>query len=280
MLAQRVGAAVVAIPVLLWLIWVGGWPYTIAAAAILAVAAAEFSHLRAPWISIWTLSCAGYTALLAVSAPIIREGTILLLSGALVVSALPALYLWWRRRSSMAEHVLWLVAGVVYVGVLGSSIVLLRDLDNALVLESIFGDDAVEDSVGRDWVLLALFSTFAVDTAAYFTGRALGRHKLAPSISPKKTWEGFAGGYAGGFAAVVALWAALDVDAGVRAILVLAATLPMAATAGDLLESWIKRRAGVKDASELIPGHGGVLDRLDSLLLTFPLAYAVARWLA
>jgi phosphatidate cytidylyltransferase len=266
--------------VLLGLIWVGGWPYTIAAAALLAVAAAEFSHLRAPWISLWTLSCAGYTALLAVSAPLIREGTILLLSGALVVSALPALYLWWRRESALAGQVLWLVAGVVYVGVLGSSIVLLRDLDHALILESIFGDDAVETSSGRDWVLLALFSTFAVDTAAYFVGRSLGRHKLAPSISPKKTWEGFVGGYAGGFAAVLALWALLDVDADLLPIVVLAAALPVAATAGDLLESWIKRRAGVKDASDLIPGHGGLLDRLDSLLLTFPLVYAVARWFA
>ena len=278
LLAQRVGAALVAIPVLVALIWIGGWPYTIAAALILGVAAAEFSHLRSPWLSVSTVMCAAYTALLAVSAPLLREQTILLLSGALVVSTLPAFYLWRRHDSAFAEQVLWLVAGVLYVGMLGSSIVLLRDIDHELILESLFGDDAVLTGLGRDWVYLTLFATFAVDTAAYFTGRAIGRHKLAPTISPSKTWEGFLGGYIGGFAAVFALDAAFDVEAGTSAILLIAATLPIAAVGGDLFESWLKRRAGVKDASDLIPGHGGLLDRLDSLLWTFPLVLCVARW--
>lgn len=280
MLAQRVGAAVVAIPVLFALIWVGGWPYTIAVALILGIAAAEFSHLRSPWLSVSTVMCAAYTALLAASAPLLRETTILFLSGALVVSALPALYLWRRGNSEFAEQVLWLVAGVLYVGTLGSSMVLLRDIDHELILEWVFGDDAVVAGIGRDWVFLTLFATFAADTAAYFTGRAIGRHKLAPTISPNKTWEGFLGGYVGAFAAVFALDAILDVEASTAAILLIAATLPLAAAAGDLFESWLKRRSGVKDASDLIPGHGGLLDRLDSLLLTFPLVYCVANWVA
>ena len=283
MLAQRVGAAIVAIPVLVALIWIGGWPYTLAAALILGVAAAEFSHLKAPWLSPATLLASAYAALLAVSAFTIGLTPILLLTGGLAVSALPALFLWLRRGSVFAERVIWLVAGVSYVGLLGSTIVLLRDIDRQTVI-TFLTDGTVtastEDGPGRDWVFLTLFATFAADTAAYFTGRGVGRHKLAPTISPNKTWEGFFGGYIGAFAAVFALDAALDIEAGTAAILLIAITLPIAAVAGDLVESWLKRRTGVKDTSELIPGHGGLLDRLDSLLLTFPLVYCVAQWVA
>ena len=155
------------------------------------------------------------------------------------------------------------LAAIAFVALLGSTIILLRELDN-----------------GRDWVYLALFSTFAVDTCAYFTGRAIGRHKMAPAISPRKTWEGFAGGYAGGSAAVLLLNYFLGLRIDAAPALLIGAMLPAAASGGDLFESWIKRRAGVKDASGLIVGHGGVLDRLDSLLFTFPLVWVVARWIA
>ncbi|HET7738150.1 MAG TPA: phosphatidate cytidylyltransferase, partial [Tepidiformaceae bacterium] len=143
-----------------------------------------------------------------------------------------------------------------YIGVLLSTLVLLRD-----------GED------GRSWVFLAILATFAVDTGAYAVGRAIGRHKLAPKISPAKTWEGAVGGYIAGAAAVFGLNALLGLDVATAAILPLALLLPPAAMAGDLLESWMKRRMGVKDASGLLPGHGGFLDRLDSILLVTPLVY-------
>jgi phosphatidate cytidylyltransferase len=157
---------------------------------------------------------------------------------------------------------LWTAGCLLYVGFLGCFIVLLRDFDN-----------------GRDWVYLALFSTFAVDTSAYFTGRALGRHPLAPAISPKKTVEGFIGGYAGGFAAVLLLnyFLGLRIDAWQAVLLGL--LLPVAATVGDLVESGMKRSMHIKDASELIPGHGGILDRLDSVLFTFTLVYLFTQWI-
>jgi phosphatidate cytidylyltransferase len=286
-LGQRVAAASVAIPIIFGLIWLGGWAYALAAAAILAVAAAEFVHFKSPWLSVSTIVAAAYTALLAVSAPLIGGYAILLLGGALAVSALPAAYLWIRRGSACAEHAIWLVMGVLYVGALGSTLVLLRELDRGLIIGTIryLNDGSAvvttrDTGNGRDWVYLALFSTFAGDTAAYFTGRAIGRHKLAPAISPKKTWEGFLGGCAGGFAAVLLLNYVLGLRVDVRPALLIAATLPLAGAAGDLFESWVKRRAGVKDASDLIPGHGGLLDRLDSVLFTFPLVYVVARWVA
>jgi phosphatidate cytidylyltransferase len=130
---------------------------------------------------------------------------------------------------------------------------------------------------GRSWVYLTVLSTWAVDTAAFFTGRAIGRRKLAPSISPKKTWEGFFGGWAAGFATVVALGYAFDLGVAPWKLSLLGLLLPLAATLGDLAESAMKRRMHIKDASELIPGHGGVLDRLDSILFTFVLVYAFTQ---
>lgn len=137
---------------------------------------------------------------------------------------------------------------------------------------------------GRLWLAFALLVTFAVDTAAYATGRAIGRRRLAPSISPAKTWEGAAGGLlagAGAGAALAAIFATLA-DAGFSlrpaAGAAVGVVLAVAAIAGDLAESWLKRRAGVKDAGGLIPGHGGFLDRLDSLAPNLAIVYYVQIW--
>jgi phosphatidate cytidylyltransferase len=266
-LQQRVIVAAIGVPVILALVIVGGWAYALAAAVALAVAGAEFAHLRDPWASpatILTAIAVGATALLAhvagggIVAFAALVGVLSLILGFLTSTAPRVI------DERLAPHYAFDLGGaLLYCGVLGSTLILLRNVDD-----------------GRDWVLLALLSTFAVDTAAYFTGRTFGRHKLAPAISPNKTWEGFFGGWAGGFAAVLLMNLILGLDADLDAIVLLAAALPLAAVAGDLFESWLKRRAGVKDASALIPGHGGVLDRLDSLLFTFPAVWLVARWLA
>lgn len=133
------------------------------------------------------------------------------------------------------------------------------------------------------WILLAVLGVMWIaDTAAYFAGRVWGRRKLAPSISPGKTWEGVAGA-----AVAVAVYHALvwyfgfrglAFEIGVYAALLVACLLPMSIL-GDLFESWIKRLAGVKDSGRLLPGHGGVLDRIDALTPTLPLAALVLPWL-
>jgi phosphatidate cytidylyltransferase len=267
LLATRVATAVVGIPIIFGLIWIGGWPYAIVAAIVLAVAAAEFFSLRYDWRSFDTANICASVVAIALAAGYSEFAWAVALPVAIVwafvtvTGPIRAGKGFSTRRAIAGTSIA--VTDVVYLGALGSTILLLRELDN-----------------GRDWVYLALFSTFAVDTAAYFVGRAIGRHRLAPSISPKKTWEGFFGGYAGGIAAVLLLNYFLGLRIDVGPALLIALTLPVAAALGDLFESWIKRRAGVKDASELIPGHGGVLDRLDSVLLTFPLVYVVARWIA
>jgi phosphatidate cytidylyltransferase len=127
------------------------------------------------------------------------------------------------------------------------------------------------------WFLLAAMATvWMADIAAYFTGRAIGRHKLAPSISPGKTWEGAGGALAGvwlfGFA-VAAASGRLDAwnPAGYALFAAALGVLTAVSIAGDLFESLVKRQAGVKDSGTLLPGHGGVLDRIDSLTSTLPL---------
>jgi phosphatidate cytidylyltransferase len=132
-------------------------------------------------------------------------------------------------------------------------------------------------------LLLAVMATvWVADIAAYFTGRTLGRHKLAPTISPGKTWEGVAGAMVGavlfGVAASVILPALPAINmAALTGFLLLFITLSIM---GDLFESLVKRQAGMKDSSQLLPGHGGILDRIDSLTSTLPLAALCLYWWA
>jgi phosphatidate cytidylyltransferase len=131
------------------------------------------------------------------------------------------------------------------------------------------------DAGGTGWLLLVLLGTAACDTGAYFVGSAFGRRKLVPHISPGKTWEGLAGGMLGGVVAALALSGLLDI--GVWQAVALGLLVCMAAVAGDLCESLLKRAAGVKDSGNIIPGHGGMLDRLDSVLFVLLAVYWFAR---
>ena len=137
---------------------------------------------------------------------------------------------------------------------------------------------------GREWLLLGVLITFATDTTAYLIGRFLGKHPLAPAISPSKTWEGAIAGLAGGITTCLALitflswFDALPVRLW-QAVLV-GGTLSVVAQVGDLAESSIKRAADVKESGWLIPGHGGLLDRLDSVVFTLVVMYYLSIWLA
>lgn len=126
---------------------------------------------------------------------------------------------------------------------------------------------------GRIWLLLLTAITVASDTTAFYTGSKFGKHKLSPAISPGKTWEGFAGGLAGSLAAALLVWHFFLPEQGLVWISFLALLLSCLGAAGDLSESVIKRAFGVKDSGSLLPGHGGLLDRIDSLLLTAPVLY-------
>jgi len=127
-------------------------------------------------------------------------------------------------------------------------------------------------------VFLLMITVMISDTAQYYTGRTLGSRPLAPRISPKKTIEGAIGGFVIGTAAFVVIgeWWAVGIPIAARVALGLA--IVGLGIAGDLFESFLKRRAGVKDSSALIPGHGGVLDRIDALLFAAPVYYMVLRY--
>ena len=150
--------------------------------------------------------------------------------------------------------------------------------------------------VGAGKFLLVMVIGIAVftDTGAYFAGRTIGGPKIAPSISPSKTWAGLAGGMVASAAWVFAWVFAMDVQSmwpgfavglnmspkNVGGGIALGALMAVVAQAGDFFESWLKRRAGVKDSSRLIPGHGGVFDRIDGLIPVVLVAGAIAAWMA
>ncbi len=129
----------------------------------------------------------------------------------------------------------------------------------------------LREKAGFAAILLVLIATWSNDTFAYFAGKTFGKHKLAPKISPGKTWEGFFGGALGSICMPLILSNFL-IPLSTAQILGVAVPCIVLAPAGDLIESWIKRRHGVKDSGSLLPGHGGVLDRIDALLLTGPWA--------
>ena len=131
---------------------------------------------------------------------------------------------------------------------------------------------------GTEWFLLAILAIMSTDAAAYAGGRLLGRRQLAPSVSPNKTIEGAIFGWLGGFGATIALDQIFNLDAELYPLILLAVALPILSQIGDLAESLFKRAMDVKDSSKLIPGHGGVLDRLDSLLFGLPVVFFFLQW--
>jgi phosphatidate cytidylyltransferase len=125
--------------------------------------------------------------------------------------------------------------------------------------------------IGPKLLLFALVITWVGDTVAYFVGRAIGKHLFAPILSPKKTWEGAVGGFVGSLLVGVAFSKWIGVPMG--QMLAMAAVGNVAGQVGDLLESAYKRSAGVKDSGTLLPGHGGILDRIDALILAIPVVW-------
>lgn len=164
-----------------------------------------------------------------------------------------------RDLSSVIFHLSLVLLGFLYIPLLLAHLAMLRGLPD-----------------GRGWVFLVMLVVMAGDSCAYFSGTILGRHPLYPAISPKKSIEGAIGGLLGSLAGalVAGAWFLPRLTLGDG--LALGLLLGGVGQLGDLFESMLKRSCGVKDSGTLIPGHGGMLDRLDSLLFVFPLAYYYA----
>jgi len=182
------------------------------------------------------------------------------LMSALVVLAALSMVSWRGDRAALAQAAA-AVFPALYLGLPVGAMIAIRALQ------------------GREALFLLLLTVMVSDTAQYYSGRAFGRRPLAPAISPKKTVEGAIGGFVFGAAALVAAgaWWLPAVPVALRALL--GATICALGIAGDLFESMLKRSAGVKDSSALIPGHGGVLDRIDALLFAAPIYYVVLKYI-
>ena len=178
----------------------------------------------------------------------------LLLASAVLLSPI-CLLLRAQKEKPLASWA-WTIAGILYVGWLLGYLVALRDLET-----------------GRDWVFLALFTTFGSDTAAFFVGRALGKRPLALHISPGKTWEGAIGGVLGAIIVSLVLVIPLNLPLSYGQVILLGLIVSIFGQLGDLIESLLKRNMGVKESGKLIPGHGGILDRMDSLVLAGVVVY-------
>jgi phosphatidate cytidylyltransferase len=191
--------------------------------------------------------------------PVVGTGHTLVFQGGMTLAFLffGLVFLFrFKDLTQVLNELALLLFGFCYIPLLLAHLVLLRGLP-----------------FGREWIFLVMLIVMACDTAAYFSGVSLGRHKLYPAISPNKSIEGAVGGLLGSLvAAFVARWwffpALSPWDC-----LFLGLALGCLGQAGDLFESMIKRVFQVKDSGSIVPGHGGILDRLDSLLFTFPFAY-------
>ena len=251
---SRILVAIVLLPVVLGLVYLGGWWVFGLAAVAALLALHEFwlmARVHAP------LALAGYVGagLALVGAEL--GGVQWMVGGALATLPLAfCLKVLSRARQAPTTAVATTMLGVVWIGLGLGFLILLRNLpDN-----------------GRLALFTVLIAVWAGDTLAYFGGRLLGRHRMAPTTSPGKTWEGFAFGTAATiFVTFVALYKQHFLTIGQS--IVLGVVLALAAPLGDLFESLLKRDAGVKDSGALLGGHGGMLDRLDAFLFAAPAAY-------
>jgi phosphatidate cytidylyltransferase len=280
-LAQRLLSAALLLPLLVVLVWWSVW--SVAATVVLATVAGLielYSAFRRGGYYPRTLVGIGsaLAIITAIGFQLTAAFDLLLpvVTGVIVVSLVAELA-YPQQPGSLPSWGLTL-AGAFYLAWLLSHFILLRSVNAPALHDSIFTPLGMQPGVA--WIYYACAITWLQDTSAYFVGRRFGRHKLAPILSPKKTWEGAAGGMLGAIltGAVCVLLLGLPITLFQGALLGLVGGI--VGPLGDLSESLIKRQVGLKDAGSLIPGHGGILDRADSLLFTIPILYYLIRLFA
>jgi phosphatidate cytidylyltransferase len=281
---RRIFTALVLIPIVVALVWFGpAWALAAFAALIAIAALVEFFDLgerigmRA--FRKWTIFCtaglfyAQYslgmveTHALGAGVSIVRNaaGGVLSIDAALLMFIFGAAGIGLATRWALHEVLPAIAissAGLLFVALPFSYLLRLNEIN----------------VVGRQLVLFTLCFVWAGDILAYFVGKGLGRVPMAPALSPKKTWEGALGNLLASLLVGVFFAKSLQMDA--LAMLVIAGLANVAGQMGDLIESAYKRGATVKDSGSLLPGHGGVLDRIDSLILASPVVWAAYQWLA
>lgn len=260
-LRKRALSAAVLGPAAVACIWLGAEAFTAMVALMVAVLAWEWVHLCGRRVRVLPGLLVPLAVLAAGSLAVEDHPR-----WALLVLVLGFIATWAGARR-MADHLTQpafrLAAGVLYIGLAGIALIELRH----------------DTDAGQANVLFLFLIVWATDIGAYLAGRRFGGPKLWPAVSPNKTWSGAVGGLASALLVGVACALFFQPGSSVPAIMLVAALLSAASQAGDLLESAIKRHFGVKDTSSLIPGHGGLLDRMDGVLAAAPVASLLAFFL-
>ena len=262
---QRLLTGLVCLPILFVTTWRGNFWFLSAVTVCAIIATSEFQkmtllkthHKPRVIVITWTIALllvgqysVGITQFLYISLITIMLGMFVTLLWAIIFSEKRAIYRTWLITS----------LGAIYIGFC---------LSHALALRN-FG---VEGDLGKDWILFSLILIFTSDTGAYIVGKTVGKHHMAPTLSPNKTWEGTIAGF------LLVIMAALSINEMFFPriiywqVLLISATVGLMAPIGDLFESKLKRIYGLKDTGAILPGHGGMLDRMDSILLAIPFVY-------
>lgn len=248
---HRLASTLVGIPVVLAVTWIGGLPFFFMALLIGILALRELYNIAR--LSRRSERLFGYGAHLFMFFSVSAFGTDSYFPGLILIFLSLSIY-WLIFYPADFKSLAVLLWGVFYVSVMLSCILLLRQAPNGFLLVS-----------------ASLITVWASDTGAYLVGMSMGRRKLMPAVSPAKSFEGAAGGLL--FAAVALVLMATSVGYGLWQAAALGVVLSVTGQLGDLTESALKRWGNVKDSGSFLPGHGGVLDRIDSILFVIPVAY-------
>jgi phosphatidate cytidylyltransferase len=270
MLGKRALVAAILLPIGLAAIWAGGWYLTALVAVFMCLAAWEFGTLfrQGGLQPVRLLMVAGCLLLVVGRQFNGFESTPWMISLLILLAMTYHLVMYERGRDQAGTDFALTLAGIFYIGWLGAYFISLRNLPE-----------------GMWWLLIVLLGVMIADSGAYFIGRAYGRHLLTPRLSPKKTWEGYFGGIVVALVIMPVLGYLVHLiagpDSGITPLrgLIIGLVMCVVPTLGDLGESMIKRQVGVKDSGNILPGHGGAFDRVDSWLWAVVLGYYMVVWL-
>ncbi len=284
-LAKRIAVAVAGIPLMLFVIYQGGIAFALAVVIISAIGLREMYDMtekKNMRPDKWYGLCFGAAMQILLFAGLGSTDTgkafaglfalfVLFVGGALIIQL-------FNGKDNPIGNTFATIGGVMYVPTLLASLIGIREFHKlaewAGGLGAGHGEAYFSDGGSFMFLVLIVFvSVWICDSAAYFVGRAIGRHKMFPSVSPKKSWEGTAAGLVGSVAGFTGFAAWLIPSMPIRDSLVMGLLAGVLGQIGDLAESRLKRDAGVKDSSHIIPGHGGVLDRFDSILFVAPAVF-------
>jgi len=256
-LVTRVLTSLVAIPIVFYTVYLGSWPLSLLFGMAAALCALEYYGITmkgwspAAWVGVAVTFTMPFMPLLGPPGGHAAFFTLVAF----------AMFAWSYHliRGPLKEGpvlVAYLVTGMLYGASGLTALVALRTMEN-----------------GFQWLICVLVLTWTNDTFAYFAGRTLGKHKLYEEVSPNKTWEGFFGGMAGGTVCLLAYRTAFFHQLSFLDVALLGIAGGIMGPVGDLSESMLKRAYGVKDSGKIVPGHGGMLDRIDALLFNAPLVF-------